>query len=326
MRKFSGIEKAAALLSLIGEDAATELFKHFDPIELARILPMMSRIKLTQEEAETVLKEFSEKIGTAPVTVDEEYIRTILTKAFGEEQAAKLISKIESGASAFDILRWLDPSSIATMLQREHPQTIAIVLAHLEPTQAAEVLSKFPEQLKIEISQRIANLDQISPTILSELEDVLQSQLSSYTQSRRIGGVKTVAEILNQMDRTSEELIIKHIEEKDPILADEIRKLMFTFEDLISVDDRGIQTILKEIATDDLVLALKMASEELKEKIFKNMSSRAVQIIKEEMETKGPVRVADVEKAQMNIVRVARRLEEEGKIVVGKRGGEAIVT
>ncbi|HOA83043.1 MAG TPA: flagellar motor switch protein FliG [Thermodesulfovibrio thiophilus] len=326
MRKFSGIEKAAALLSLIGEDAATELFKHFDPIELARILPMMSRIKLTQEEAEAVLKEFSEKIGTAPVTVDEEYIRTILTKAFGEEQAAKLISKIESGASAFDILRWLDPSSIAIMLQREHPQTIAIVLAHLEPTQAAEVLSKFPEQLKIEISQRIANLDQISPTILSELEDVLQSQLSSYTQSRKIGGVKTVAEILNQMDRTSEELIIKHIEEKDPILADEIRKLMFTFEDLISVDDRGIQTILKEIATDDLVLALKMASEELKEKIFKNMSSRAVQIIKEEMETKGPVRVADVEKAQMNIVRAARRLEEEGKIVVGKRGGEAIVT
>ncbi|HHW20630.1 flagellar motor switch protein FliG [Thermodesulfovibrio thiophilus] len=326
MRKFSGIEKAAALLSLIGEDAATELFKHFDPIELARILPMMSRIKLTQEEAEAVLKEFSEKIGTAPVTVDEEYIRTILTKAFGEEQAAKLISKIESGASAFDILRWLDPSSIAIMLQREHPQTIAIVLAHLEPTQAAEVLSKFPEQLKIEISQRIANLDQISPTILSELEDVLQSQLSSYTQSRRIGGVKTVAEILNQMDRTSEELIIKHIEEKDPVLADEIRKLMFTFEDLISVDDRGIQTILKEIATDDLVLALKMASEELKEKIFKNMSSRAVQIIKEEMETKGPVRVADVEKAQMNIVRAARRLEEEGKIVVGKRGGEAIVT
>jgi len=326
MRKFSGIEKAAALLSLIGEDAATELFKHFDPIELARILPMMSRIKLTQEEAEAVLKEFSEKIGTAPVTVDEEYIRTILTKAFGEEQAAKLISKIESGASAFDILRWLDPSSIAIMLQREHPQTIAIVLAHLEPTQAAEVLSKFPEQLKIEISQRIANLDQISPTILSELEDVLQSQLSSYTQSRKIGGVKTVAEILNQMDRTSEELIIKHIEEKDPVLADEIRKLMFTFEDLISVDDRGIQTILKEIATDDLVLALKMASEELKEKIFKNMSSRAVQIIKEEMETKGPVRVADVEKAQMNIVRVARRLEEEGKIVVGKRGGEAIVT
>lgn len=325
MRKFSGIEKVAALLSLIGEEAATELFKHFDPIELARIIPMMSRIKLTKEEADAILQEFYEKIGATPVAVDEEYIKTILTKAFGEEQAAKLISKIESGASAFDILRWLDSASIATMLQREHPQTVAIVLAHLEPTQAAEVLSKFPEQLKIEIAQRIANLDQISPTILSELEDVLQSQLRSYTQSRKIGGVKTVAEILNQMDRTSEELILKNIEEKDPILAEEIRKLMFTFDDLINIDDRGIQTILKEISTDDLALALKMASEELKEKIFKNMSSRAVEILKEEMEAKGPVRVSDVEKAQMNIVKVARRLEEEGKIVIGGKGGETLV-
>jgi len=325
MRKFSGIEKVAALLSLIGEDAATELFKHFDPIELARIIPMMSRIKLTKEEADAILQEFSEKIGTTPVVVDEEYIKSILTKAFGEEQAAKLISKIESGASAFDILRWLDSSAISTMLQREHPQTIAIVLAHLEPNQAAEVLSKFPEQQKIEVASRIANLDQISPTILSELEDVLQSQLRSYTQSRRIGGVKTVAEILNQMDRASEELILKNIEEKDPILAEEIRKLMFTFEDLINVDDRGIQTILKEISTDDLALALKMASEELKDKIFRNMSSRAVEILKEEMEAKGPVRVSDVEKAQMNIVRVARRLEEEGKIVLGGKGGEEVV-
>jgi flagellar motor switch protein FliG len=325
MRKFSGVEKVAALLSVIGEDAATELLKHFDPIELARIIPIMSRIKLSNEEAETILKEFSEKIGNTPVTVDDEYIKTILIKAFGEEYAAKLISKIESGASAFDILRWLDSSAITTMLQREHPQTIAIILAHLDPTQAAEVLSKFSEQLKTEISQRIANLDQISPAILSELEDVLQGQLRSYTQSRRIGGIKTVAEILNQMDRTSETLILKNIEEKDPILAEQIRKLMFTFDDIINIDDRGIQTILKEVSTDELALALKMASEELKEKIFKNMSSRAVEILKEEMETKGPVRVSDVEKAQMNIVRVARRLEEEGKIVIGGKGGEVLV-
>ncbi|GAB6182790.1 flagellar motor switch protein FliG [Thermodesulfovibrio hydrogeniphilus] len=325
MKKFSGIEKVAALMTILGEEAATELFKHFDPIELARIIPMMSRIKLTQEEADELLKEFAEKLGTAPMRVDVEYIKSILTKAFGEEQAQKLISKIESGASAFDILRWLDSSSIATMLQREHPQTVAIVLAHLEPTQAAEVLSQFPEQLKIEVAKRIASLDQISPTILSELEEVLQSQLRSYTQSRRIGGIKTVAEILNQMDRTSEELILKNIEEGDPILAEEIRKLMFTFEDLIHVDDRGIQTILKEISTDDLAIALKMASEELKQKIFKNMSSRAVEILKEEMEAKGPVRVSDVEKAQMNIVRVARKLEEEGKIVLGGKGGEEVV-
>lgn len=325
MRKYSGIEKVAAFLTIVGEEAATELFKHFDPIELARIIPMMSRIKLSKEEAESIIQEFSEKIGNTPVSVDEEYIKNILKNAFGEDQAAKLISKIESGASAFDILRWLDSSAIANMLQREHPQTIAIVLAHLDPTQAAETLSKFPEQLKIEVSQRIASLDQISPAILSELEDVLQSQLRSYTQSRRIGGIKTVAEILNQMDRTSEELILKNIEEKDPILAEEIRKLMFTFEDIINIDDRGIQAILKEISTDDLALALKMASEELKEKIFRNMSSRAVEILKEEMETKGPVRVSDVEKAQMNVVRVARRLEEEGKIVIGGKGGDTLV-
>jgi flagellar motor switch protein FliG len=211
------------------------------------------------------------------------------------------------------------------MLSREHPQTIAIILAHLEPTQAAEVLGKLPENLKIDVSLRIASLDQISPAILVDLEDVLQSQLQSYTRGKKIGGIRTVSEILNQMDRASEDLILKNIEEKDQILADEIRKLMFTFDDLISIDDKGIQMVLKEITTDDLSLALKMAVDELKAKIFKNMSQRAVQILKEEIETKGAVKVSDVEKAQMNIVRVARRLEEEGKIVIGGKGGEELI-
>jgi flagellar motor switch protein FliG len=325
MRKFSGVEKVAAFLSIVGEEAATQIFKHLDPLELARVVPMMAKVKLTSEEAKAVVKDFYEKAGTAMLAVDEEYIKKILTRAFGEEQAKKLIEKIESGASAFDILRWLDSGAVANMLAREHPQTIAIVLAHLEPTQASEVLSKLPEHLKIDVSLRIASLDQISPSILGELEDVLQSQLQSYTRGRKIGGIKTVAEILNQMDRTSEDLILKNIEEKDQILADEIRKLMFTFDDLINVDDRGIQMVLKEITTDDLALALKMASDELKTKIFKNMSQRAVQILKEEMEAKGAVRVSDVEKAQMNIVRVARRLEEEGKIVIGGKGGEEVI-
>src|SRR5208283_2490346 len=162
-------------------------------------------------------------------------------------------------------------------------------------------------------------------SILGELEDVLQTQLQSYTGGRKIGGIKTVAEILNQLDRASEDLILKNIEEKDQILADEIRKLMFTFDDLGVIDDRGIQLILKEITTDDLALGLKMASEELKAKIYKNMSQRAVQILKEEIESKGAVKLSDVEKAQMNIVRVARRLEEEGRIVVGGKGGEEII-
>ncbi len=325
MKKLSGVEKVAAFLSIIGEEAATDVFKHLDPLELARVVPMMARIKLSKELVDTLMEEFVEKTGTALLAVDEDYIKKILVKAFGEDHAKKLMDKIESGASAFDILRWLDSGAIANMLSREHPQTIAIIIAYLEPTQAAEVLSKLPEHIKVDVSLRIASLDQISPTILGELEDVLQSQLQSYTRGRKIGGIKTVAEILNQLDRATEDLIIKNIEEKDQILADEIRKLMFTFDDLIHIDDRGIQMILKEITTDDLALALKMASDELKGKIFKNMSQRAVQILKEEMESKGAVRVSDVEKAQMNIVRVARRLEEEGKIVVGGKGGEEII-
>ncbi len=324
-RKLTGVERVAAFLSIIGEDAATQIFKHLDPIELARILPMMAKTKLSPDEAKNVIKDFYDKAETAMLAVDEEYIKKILTKAFGEEHAKKLMEKIESGASAFDILRWLDSGAVASILAREHPQTIAIVLAHLEPTQAAEVLTKLPEHTKVDVSLRVASLDQISPSILGELEDVLQSQLQSYTRGRKIGGIKTVAEILNQMDRTSEDIIMKNIEEKDQILADEIRKLMFTFDDLIHIDDRGIQMVLKEITTDDLALALKMASDELRGKIFKNMSQRAVQILKEEMEAKGAVRVSDVEKAQMNIVRVARRLEEEGKIVIGGKGGEEVV-
>jgi flagellar motor switch protein FliG len=325
MKQLTGVEKVAAFLSLIGEDAATVVFKHLDPIELARVIPMMARVKLSPEVAEGLLEEFADRLGTAMFVVDEDYIKKILVKAFGEDHAKKLMDKIESGASAFDILRWLDSGAIANLLSREHPQTIAIIVAYLEANQAAEVLGKLPEHIKIDVALRIASLDQISPSILGELEDVLQSQLQSYTRGRKIGGIKTVAEILNQLDRASEDLILKNIEEKDQILADEIRKLMFTFDDLVVIDDRGIQMILKEITTDDLALALKMASDELKSKIFRNMSQRAVQILKEEMEAKGAVRVSDVEKAQMNVVRVARRLEEEGKIVVGGKGGEEII-
>jgi flagellar motor switch protein FliG len=325
MRKLSGVEKAAAFLSLIGEDSATQIFKHLDPLDLARVIPMMAKVKIPPELADVVLKDFCDKTGSVMRGVDEEYIKDVLVKAFGQESAKKLIDKIESGASAFDVLRWLDTGAIANMLSREHPQTIAIILAHLEPTQAAEVMAKLPENLKIDVSLRIASLDQISPTILNDLEDVLQSQLQSYTRGKKIGGIRTVSEILNQMDRASEDLILKNIEEKDQILADEIRKLMFTFDDLIMIEDKGIQMVLKEITTDDLSLALKMAADELKAKIFKNMSQRAVNILKEEIEAKGAVKISDVEKAQMNIVRVARRLEEEGKIVIGGKGGEELI-
>jgi flagellar motor switch protein FliG len=325
MKKLTGVEKAAAFLSLIGGDAATKVFKHLDPIDLARIVPMMARVKIAPDAAEFIIKDFCEKTGNVVQGVDSAYIKEVLEKAFGPETAKKLIEKVETGTSAFEALRWLDTGAIANLLQREHPQTIAIILAHLEAVQAAEVLSKLPENQKIDVSLRIASLDQISPSILGDLEDVLHQQLQSYTRGKKIGGIRTVSEILNQMDRASEDLILRNIEEKDQIMADEIRKLMFTFEDLVIVEDKGIQMILKEITTDDLSLALKMASDDLKSKIFKNMSQRAVAILKEEIEAKGAVKVSDVEKAQMNIVRVARRLEEEGKIVMGGKGGEELV-
>jgi flagellar motor switch protein FliG len=325
MKKLTGVEKAAAFLSIIGGDAATQVFKHLDPMDLAKIVPMMARVKIPPDAAESVLKDFCDKTGSVLQGVDAAYINNILEKAFGTEAAKKLIEKMESGTNAFDALRWLDTGAIANLLSREHPQTIAIILAHLDPIQSAEVLTKLPENLKIDVSVRIASLDQISPSILGDLEDVLQTQLQSYTRGKKIGGIRTVSEILNQMDRASEDLILKNIEEKDQIMADEIRKLMFTFDDLIIVEDKGIQMILKEITTDDLALALKMAADELKAKIFKNMSQRAVSILKEEIEAKGAVKVTDVEKSQMNIVRIAKRLEEEGKIVMGGKGGEELV-
>lgn len=325
MKKFSGIEKVAIFLSIVGDEIATEIFKHLDSQELARIVPLMTKIEVTPEEINMVVEDFHKAAGTVLIGVDEEYIRKILTNAFGQSEVEKLMERIEGGGSAFDMLRWLDSSSITNMLLREHPQTIAIVLAHLESTQASEVLSKLPEHLKVSVSLKIANLHQVSPVVLKELEDVIQGQMQKHTKGKKVGGTRTVAEILNQMDRASEDLILKSIEERDKELAEEIRKLMFTFDDLIHIDDRGIQMLLKEITTDDLALSLKMASDELKAKIFKNMSQRAVQILKEEMETRGAVKVSDVEKAQMNITKTAKRLEEDGRIVIGGKGEEDVV-
>ncbi|MCL0033613.1 flagellar motor switch protein FliG [Thermodesulfovibrionales bacterium] len=325
MKKFSGIEKVAIFLSIVGDEIATEIFKHLDSQELARIVPLMTKIEVTPEEINMVMEDFHKAAGTVLIGVDEEYIRKILINAFGQSEVEKLMERIEGGGSAFDMLRWLDSSSITNMLLREHPQTIAIVLAHLESTQASEVLSKLPEHLKVSVSLKIANLHQVSPVVLKELEDVLQGQMQKHTRGKKVGGARTVAEILNQMDRASEDLILKSIEERDKELAEEIRKLMFTFDDLIHIDDRGIQMLLKEITTDDLALSLKMASDELKAKIFKNMSQRAVQILKEEMETRGAVKVSDVEKAQVNITKTAKRLEEDGRIVIGGKGEEDVV-
>ncbi len=324
---FSGYEKAAVLLSSIGEEAAAEILRGLDIKEVGKISTHMTRLKaINKADIEGVFKEVAERISRGEVHVGgREYVKKVLSKGLGEDGANKIL-ELASKESTLDSLRWVESKTLSNFLVTEHPQTIALVLCLLEPVQAAEVLSGLPEALKGDVAMRIAATERIPANAIEELEDVLRGQLDvNKGKGRKVGGIRTIAEILNQSDRSTEQMILEKIEGQNNVLADSIRQLMFVFEDIADVDDRGIQMILKEITTEDLSLALKTASDSLKEKIFKNMSQRAAQILKEDMVVRGPVKVSDVEKAQQNIVKVARKLEEEGKIVLAGRGGEELV-
>lgn len=325
---FSGYEKAAVFLSSIGEEAAAEILKGLDIKDVGRISTYMTRLKsLNRSDVEEIYKEISEKVSRGDLHLGGgEYVKKVLLKGLGEEHASRILD-MASKESAIDSLRWVDSKTLSNFLVSEHPQTIALVLCLLEPGQASEVIAVLPEHLKGDVAMRIATTESIPANAIEELEEVLRGHLdlNKSKQGRKLGGIKTVAEILNQCDRSTENLIIEKIEAQDTALSDSIRQLMFVFDDIVKVDDRGIQMILKEVSTEDLSLALKTASEGLKEKIFKNMSQRAAQILKEDMEVKGPVKVSDVEKAQQSIVKVARKLEEEGKIILAGKGGEEVV-
>lgn len=324
---FSGYEKAAVFLSSIGEEAAAEILRALDIKDVGKISAYMTRLKaINKTDIEGVFKEVAERISREEVHVGGgEYVKKVLSKGLGEDSANKIL-EMASKESTLDSLRWVEPKTLSNFLVTEHPQTIALVLCLLEPVQAAEVLSVLPEALKADVAMRIAATERIPADAIEELEDVLRGQLDvNKGKGRKVGGIRTIAEILNQSDRSTEQMILEKIEEQNNVLADSIRQLMFVFEDIVDVDDRGIQMILKEISTEDLSLALKTASDSLKEKIFKNMSQRAAQILKEDMAVRGPVKVSDVEKAQQNIVKIARKLEEEGKIILAGRGGEELV-
>ena len=323
----SGYEKAAIFLSSVGEDVAAEIMKSLDPQDISKISACMARLKkISKAEVESVLKEASRMINEGNIRIEgEEYVRKVLSKGLGEENASKILEMV-SRTDPLDSLKMVEPERLSSLLATEHPQTIALILCLLEPAQAAEVLSGLPESIRAEVTMRIATTERIPESAIEEIGEVLKGKLDvSKTKDKKIGGTKIVAEILNQCDREVEEDIFKKLEEQNNSLAESIKQLMFVFEDIEKIDDRGIQMILKEVSTEDLSLALKMASDSLKEKIFKNMSQRAVQILKEEMETKGPVRVSDVEKAQQNIIKVVRRLEEEGKIIIAGRGKEELI-
>lgn len=323
----SGYEKAAIFVAMLGEESAAEILKGLDVPDIGKIAMYMNMVKTVQRGTlGEVLKDASERISQGGMALGgQEFVKKVLYKGLGEDEAMKVL-EMASRESPLDSLRWIDSRTLSNFLVAEHPQTIALVICLLEPVKAGEVLSSLPEEMKVDVATRIATTERIPESAINELKDVLEGQLDmGKNKGKKLGGTKTIAEILNQCDRNTEQAIIGRIEEQNNLLADSIRRLMFIFDDLVNVDDRGIQTILKEVTSEDLSLALKTASEALKEKIFKNMSQRAAGILKEEMQVRGPVKVSDVEKAQQNIVKVARKLESEGRLVIGGRGGEELV-
>ncbi|MBE0569726.1 MAG: flagellar motor switch protein FliG [Deltaproteobacteria bacterium] len=327
--QLTGHEKSAILLSLVGEETAAAVLQSLDMHEVGKITTQMSRLKTIRKETlETVLKEVTSIISRDDVqfVAGDEYIKKVLSKGFGEDSATKVLERALKDAP-FDSLRWVDPWALANILMTEHPQTIAFILCLLEPVRAAEVLALFNEDLRANIAMRIAVTERIPETAIEEIRDVFDNQVEMGVSAAgiKVGGMKTIAEILNHSDRSTEEALFLKLEEKDKALADAIRELMFVFDDLVDLDDRSIQMVLKEVATEELSLALKTASDGLKTKIFKNMSQRASDILKEEISSKGPVKVSDVEKAQLKVVGIARKLEAEGKIVIGRGGGEEVV-
>ena len=324
----NGYEKAAIFLSSVGEDIASQILRQLDPEDIGKISSYMAReTKLDRKKVDSVLQETLEKVSSGDIQVaGQDYVKKILSKGLGDDDAEKIMEMV-SKESPLESLKWVSPKILSSFLSTEHPQTIALVLCLLESEQASEVMEALPEHIRGDVAMRVAATERIPDSALEEIEEVLKTQLDmgQGKTGKTFEGTKVIAEILNQCDRGTEQSIFERIESQNEVLAESIRELMLTFDDLENIDDRGIQLIMKELSTDDLSLALKTASDVLKEKIFNNMSKRAVQILKEEMETRGPVKVSDVEAAQQIIVRAARKLDEEGKIVIAGRGGEELV-
>jgi len=325
----NGYEKAAIFLSSVGEETASQILKGLEPDIIGRITSYMSRMKKSDRtKIESVFVETLEKVSSGEVKQvgGEDYVKKILARGLGNESAEKILEMV-SKESPLESLKWVNPKTLSSYLVTEHPQTIALILCLLEAEQAAAVMEVLPEHIRSDVAMRVATTERIPDSALMEIEEVLKVQLDmgKGSHEKTFHGTKVIAEILNHCDRSTEQKILEKIDSQNNSMADSIRELMLVFDDLDKMDDRGIQLILKEISTEDLTLALKTASDSLKQKIFKNMSQRAVQILKEEMEARGPVKVSDVEKAQQNIVKIARKLDEEGKIVIAGRGKEEFV-
>lgn len=328
----SGSERAAIFLMSLGEEAAAAVLKHMGPKEVQKVgAAMASLTNVTKVQMQTVLREFAKEVEeqTALGVGSEEYIRKVLVSALGNEKASGLIDRILLGRNSkgLEALKWMDPRAVAEVIRLEHPQIMAIVLSYLDPDHAAEVLKFLPPRNRSDVVMRIATLEGIQPAALQELDDILEHQFSgtSSVKSSSVGGVKTAAAILNFLDSSEETAISDTIRQSDAGLADQIQDLMFVFDDLVEVDDRGMQSLLREVSSEVLVTALKGADETIKEKIFKNMSQRAAEMLRDDLEAKGPVRLSDVEQAQKEILATARKMADAGQLSLGGKGGEQYV-
>ena len=330
--KLSGPERAAVLLLTLGEKEAAEVLRHMGPKEVQKVGLAMAQVgSVSKEEVTAILDDFIEEVQqqTALGVGSDEYLRKVLVEALGEDKASGLIDRILIGRNTkgLDALKWMDARAVAEIIRLEHPQIIAIVLSYLDPDHAAEVLSFLPERLRPDVVMRIALLDGIPPAALQELDEILEKQFAgsdNVKSSPGVGGIKRAADILNFMESSVESQILETIKETDADLSQQIQDKMFVFENLVDVDDRGIQALLREVSTDTLIIALKGADEAIKEKIFKNMSKRAAEMLKEDLEAKGPVRVSEVEAAQKEILAIARRMAESGELVLGGKGEEFV--
>jgi len=327
--KLKGKNKAAILLLALGPDLSAKIFKHLDDEEIEELtLEIANLQRVSTETKDDVLEEFYQLLQAKDYINRGgiEYAREVLEKAVGSDRAKNILERLTATLQVrpFDAIRKTDPSQLLNFIQNEHPQTIAMIMAYLQPEQAAQVLSSLPQNIQADVSRRIALMDRTSPDIIKEVESVLEQKLLAIVTNEYVstGGIDSIVNILNIVDRGTEKNILDKLEEEDPELADEIKKRMFIFEDITLLDDRAVQLVLRQVDTHDVALALKTASDEVEDKIFSNMSKRAAEMLREDIEYMGPVRLREVEEAQQRIVNVIRQLEDSGEIVIA-RGGES---
>jgi flagellar motor switch protein FliG len=329
--KRSGTERAAILLLTLGEQEAAQVLKHMGAKEVQRVGAAMAHLAhVSRDEVRTILTDFSallENQTSVGVGVDE-FLRKVLVDALGQEKASSVIERINIGQSSkgLEALKWMDSRAVAELIRQEHPQIIAIVLAYLEADQSAEILQQLPGPLRAEVVMRIAQLDGVQPTALSELDDVMEKQFAGKSAGKTsvLGGAKAAAEIVNFLDPSMESALMEQIATADQALATRIQDLIFVFDNLIDLDDRSMQELLRQVPSDKLLIALKGADETLKQKIFKNMSQRAAEMLRDDLEARGPVRLSEVEAAQKEILATARKLAEAGTIAIAGKGEEYV--